>query len=226
MKKKKNMLSEIHPTIIETREGSVTSYLEITKTNGKYVLNSDTANYSFGGLHVLFDTFFKQMRVKQYDIRTVLLLGMGAGSVITLLKEKYKIGCAITAIEKDDVVIELAKKYFQIEKHKSLSIVNDDAFEYVKTTYKKFYLIISDIFIDGNVPEQFASPEYIHHLKRISNKNSCLIYNKMTENPKHKKEMKAFEKLFSDVFVGAETHKLITNDSENSLLYYNTLLLK
>jgi hypothetical protein len=48
----------------------------------------------------------------------------------------------------------------------------------------------------------------------------------MTENPKHKKEMKAFEKLFSDVFVGAETHKLITNDSENSLLYYNTLLLK
>jgi len=226
MKKIKNILSEIHPTIIETRKGSVTSYLEITKTNGKYVLNSDTANYSFGGLHVLFDTFFKQMRVKQYDIRTVLLLGMGAGSVIALLKEKYKIECAITAIEKDDVVIELAKKYFQIEKHKTLSIVNDDAFEYVKTTTKKFDLIISDIFIEGNVPEQFASPEYIHNLKRISNKNSCLIYNKMTEDPIHKKEVKAFEKLFSDVFTGAETHKLIANDSENSLLYYNTLLLK
>jgi spermidine synthase len=226
MKKLKNILSEIYPTIIETRKGNVTPYLEITKTNGKYVLNSDTANYSFGGLHVLFDTFFKQMRVKQYDIRTVLLLGMGAGSVISLLKEKYKIDCAITAIEKDDVVIELAKKYFQIEKHKSLSIVNDDAFEYVKTTYKKFDLIISDIFIEGNVPEQFASPGYIHNLKRISNKNSCLIYNKMTENPKHKKEVKAFEKLFSDVFTGAETHKLNANDSENSLLYYNTLLLK
>jgi precorrin-6B methylase 2 len=226
MKKIKNILTKIHPTVIETREGSVTPYLEITKTNGKYVLNSDTANYSFGGLHVLFDTFFKQIHIKQYDIHTVLLLGMGAGSVITLLKGKYKIDCAITAIEKDDVVIELAKKYFQIEKHKSLSIVNDDAFEYVKTTYKKFDLIISDIFIEGNVPEQFASPEYIHNLKRILNKNSCIIYNKMTENPKHKKEVKAFEKLFSDVFIGAETHKLIANDSENSLLYYNTLLLK
>ena len=48
----------------------------------------------------------------------------------------------------------------------------------------------------------------------------------MTENPKHKKEVMAFEKLFSDVFSGSETHKLMVNDSENSLLYYNTLLLQ
>jgi spermidine synthase len=151
---------------------------------------------------------------------------MGAGTVVSLLKQKFKIDCTITAIEKDDVVIELAKKYFEIEKFKALNIVNDDAFEYVKTTHKKFDLIISDLFIDGNVPEQFASSEYITNLKRISNTNSCLIYNKMTEDPKHKKEVKAFEKLFSEVFIGAETHKLIANDSENSLLYYNTLLLK
>ena len=120
----------------------------------------------------------------------------------------------------------VAKKYFEIEKFKALNIVNDDAFEYVKTTHKKFDLIISDLFIDGNVPEQFASSEYITNLKRISNSSSCLIYNKMTENRKHKKEVKAFEKLFSEVFTGAQTHKLIANDSENSLLYYNTLLLK
>lgn len=223
MKKIKTILSYMYPTIIETREGSVTPYLEITKSNGKYVLNSHNANYSFGGLHILFDAFFKQINIKQYQIQSVLLLGMGAGSVVTLLKEKYKLNCDITAIEKDEVVIELAKKYFHIEKHKSLKIVNDDAFEYVKTTYKKFDLIISDLFIDGNVPEQFASSEYITNLKRISNTNSCLIYNKMTEDPKHKKEVKAFEKLFSEVFIGAETHKLIANDSENSLLYYNTL---
>jgi spermidine synthase len=220
------MVSYIYPVVIEKRKGTVTPYLEVIKSNGKYLLNSDNANYSYGGLHVLFNTFFKQIAIKKYNIKSVLVLGMGAGSVISLLKQTYKIDCAITAIEKDDVVIELAKKYFEIEKYKQLSIVNDDAFEYVKTTYKKFDLIISDLFIDGNVPEQFASPEYITNLKRISNNNSCLIYNKMTEDPKHKKEVKAFEKLFSDIFSGAKTHKLIANESENSLLYYNTLLLK
>ena len=220
------MVSYLYPVIIEKRKGTVTPYLEVVKSNGKYVLNSDNANYSYGGLHALFNAFFKRIAIKKYDIKSVLVLGMGAGTVVSLLKQKYKIDCSITAVEKDDVVIELAKKYFEIEKFKALRIVNDDAFEYVKTTHKKFDLIISDLFIDGNVPEQFASPEYITNLKRISNTNSCLIYNKMTENRKHKKEVKAFEKLFSEVFTGAETHKLIANDSENSLLYYNTLLLK
>jgi len=220
------MVSYLYPVIVEKRKGTVTPYLEVVKSNGKYVLNSDNANYSYGGLHALFNSFFKRIAIKKYDIKSVLVLGMGAGTVVSLLKQKYKIDCSITAVEKDDVVIELAKKYFQIEKFKALRIVNDDAFEYVKTTHKKFDLIISDLFIDGNVPEQFASSEYITNLKRISNTNSCLIYNKMTEDPKHKKEVKAFEKLFSDVFTGSETHKLIANDSENSLLYYNTLLLK
>ena len=215
----------MYPIVVETREGSVTPYLEVMKSNGKYVLNSHNANYSFGGLHILFDAFFKQIDIKKYDIKNVLLLGMGAGSVISLLKQKYKINCAITAIEKDEVVIELAKKYFEIEKYKPLNIVNDDAFEYVKTTYKKYDLIISDIFIDGNVPAIFATPEYLNNLKRISNEKSCIIYNKMTELPIHKKEVAEFEKLFETTFPGAETHKLIAYESENSLLYYNTLPL-
>ena len=50
--------------------------------------------------------------MKQYNFKKVLLLGMGAGSIIKLLQEKYDINCSITAIEKDEVVIELAKKYF------------------------------------------------------------------------------------------------------------------
>ena len=40
MKKIKTLLSFLQPVIVETRKGSVTPYLEITKSNGKYVLNS------------------------------------------------------------------------------------------------------------------------------------------------------------------------------------------
>ena len=87
----------MYPIVIETREGSVTPYLEVMKSNGKYVLNSHNANYSFGGLHILFDAFFKQIDIKKYDIKNVLLLGMGAGSVISLLKQKYKMFVAASA---------------------------------------------------------------------------------------------------------------------------------
>ena len=226
MKKIKTLLSFLQPVIVETRKGSVTPYLEITKSNGKYVLNSQNANYSYGGLHVLFNDFFKKVELKKYDIKSVLLLGMGAGSVISLLKNKYDFNGEITAIEKDEVVIDIAKKYFEIDSFQSLHIIQADAFEFVKTTTQSFDLIISDIFIDGNVPAIFATPEYIMNLKRISYQRSCIIYNKMTEQQIHKKEVSEFEKLFSSVFNGAVTHKLIAYESENSLLFYNNLPLK
>ena len=136
------MVSYLYPVVVEKRKGTVTPYLEVIKSNRKYLLNSENANYSYGGLHVLFNKFFKQIGIKKYDIKSVLVLGMGAGSVVSLLRQKYKIDCAITAIEKDEVVIELAKKYFEIEKYNPLNIVNADAFEFVNTTYKKYDLII------------------------------------------------------------------------------------
>jgi spermidine synthase len=225
MKKLKNILSFLYPLKVETRKGSVTPYLEVIKSNGKFVLNSQNANYSFGGLNVIFDELFDEIKIKQYDIKNVLLLGMGAGNVISLLYEKYHLNCKITAIEKDEVVIELAKKYFNIEKFKHLTIEHADAFDYAKLTENKYDLIISDLFIDGDVPQIFASPEYLRNLHRIGNEQCCVIYNKMTESSFHKNEMFVLAKEFVKFFPTAEVRKLYANDSENSLLYSNTLLM-
>lgn len=223
MKRIRKLVSFIYPIMIETKEGGVTPYLEVMKSNGKYVLNSQNANYSFGGVHTLFDKLFKKIDIKQYDFKNVLILGMGAGSIISLLKEKYNINCSITAIEKDEVVIELAKKYFNIERYDSLTIIKADAFEYARTTKYAYDLIISDLFVEWDVPEIFASNEYLVNLKRISNDRACIIYNKMTELPIHKKELILLLKDFESVFPGFELHTLSSNDSENSMLYYNTL---
>jgi spermidine synthase len=223
MKRIKNLVSFIHPILIESRNGTVTDYLEVMQSNGQYVLNSHKANYSFGGVHTIFDKLFQKTNIKQYDIKNVLVLGMGAGSVIRLLQEKYCLNCPVTAVEKDKVVIELAKKYFNIEKYKALTIVNADAFDYVTYTENKYDLIISDLFIEADVPEIFASNSYLKNLKRISNTNVCIIYNKMTESPVHKKELADLSDNFERIFPGSEIHKLYVNESENSILFNNTL---
>ena len=209
--------------MIESKKGGVTPYLEVMKSNGKYVLNSQNANYSFGGVHTLFDKLFKKIDIQKYDFKNVLILGMGAGSIISLLKEKYMMNCSITAIEKDEVVIELAKKYFNIDRYNSLTIIKADAFEYARTTEHTYDLIISDLFVEWDVPEIFASNEYLVNLKRISNDRACVIYNKMTELSIHKKELIKLSKDFESVFHGFELHTLSSNDSENSMLYHNTL---
>ncbi|MBI3518639.1 MAG: hypothetical protein HY062_04680 [Bacteroidetes bacterium] len=219
----KNIVSFMFPVIVEHCHGKVTDYLEVVQSNGQYVLNSQNANYSFGGVHVIFDKLFKKININQYTFNNVLILGMGAGNIIKLLQEKYHVYCPITAVEKDEVVIDLAKKYFDIGKYKSLNIIHADAFEYACSTTHKYDLIISDLFIEWDVPEIFASNDYLLNLKRISTSNACIIYNKMTELPVHKKELLSLSDHFEKVFPGSEIHTLYVNESQNSILYHNTL---
>lgn len=223
MKRIKNIVSFLYPLIIESRNGSVNPYLEVTKYKGKYRLNSQHTNYSFGGLHTVFDRLFRNTGIAKHEFKNILVLGMGGGSVICLLREKYGFNCPITTIEEDDVVIEFAKKYFNIGKYKSLTIVKGDAYEYTSTTDNKYDLIISDIFIEQSVPKKFASLDYLNNLKQISSERSCIIYNKMTELGVHKKEFVDLAQNFMKLFPGSEIHTLYVNNSENSLLYFNTL---
>lgn len=223
MKRIKNIVSFIYPLMIEARDGRVTPYLEVIQTRGKYVLNSENANYSFDGLHIIFNQLFKKIDINKFEFKNVLILGMGAGSIISLLRDKYNINCPITAIEKDEVVIELAKKYFNIDKYKSLIIKKTDAFDYVINTSIKYDLIISDLFIDNNVPKIFASRAYLKNLKRISSESSCIMYNKMTESAVHKKELQEVLNDFEYIFPGTELYKFDVYHSENRVLYYNSL---
>jgi spermidine synthase len=223
MKRIKNIVSFLYPLMIEARNGKVTPYLEVMQSKGKYVLNSENANYSFDGLHLIFDKLFQKIDINKFEFKNVLILGMGAGSIISLLRNKYNINCPITAIEKDEVVIELAKKYFNIDKYESLTIKKTDAFDYVLTTDVKYDLIISDLFVDNDVPKIFASRAYLKNLKRISSECSCIMYNKMTESAIHKKELQETFKEFEYIFPGTVVHKFNVYNSENSVLYYNTL---
>jgi spermidine synthase len=223
MKRVKNIVSFLYPILVEGRNGSINPYLEVMRYKGKYLLNSQRTNYSFGGLHTIFERLFGNIDIGRYDFKNILVLGMGGGSIVYLLREKYGITCPITAIEEDDVVIELAKKYFNIEKYKSLTIVNSDAYEYTSITDNKYDLIISDVFIEQNVPKKFASTDYLKNLKRIANRRCCIIYNKMTELPVHKKEFLDLTEDFMKIFPDSEIHTLYVNNSENSLLYFNSL---
>lgn len=221
----KKILSYVYPILVEAREGHVTPYLEVVKLNGRNVLNSQNANYSFDSLHRIFKQLFKKIHLENYQFENILILGMGAGSVISLLRDTYHVSAPITAIEKDSVVIDLALKYFDIEKYPNLTIVHDDALNFVSTTTGKYDLIISDLLVDFVVPEIFSSENYLSQLKRISTAKVCVMYNKMTEDVKHKIEFINLSVNFDKFFTGHHSIKLYANNAQNTVLYYNTLPL-
>jgi spermidine synthase len=227
MKEKiKTLLSYFYPVKIETRSGDVTPYLEVIRDRGKNVLNTYNANYSYDGLHIIMSHFFKHIQLQNYKFNNVLILGMGAGSVISLLRQNYNINCKITAVVIDAVVIDLAKRYFNIELFNNLTIIHQDAFDFASNSTEKYDLIISDLFIDSDVPKKFASVEYLINLKKLSSESCLVAYNKMTDEKKHKDELTELLHNFESVFPGCELVKLYAYNSENSMLFNNTHTLK
>ena len=88
-------------------------------------------------------------------MESILVLGVAGGSVIKTLVDEIKFKGKITGVEIDPAIIEVANTYFQLNQISNLSIVIDDAFEFVLKTKETYDLIIIDIFQDTEMPNFF-----------------------------------------------------------------------
>lgn len=169
--------SFLSPVKLEERKGSVTPQLEIYLSNGRYVLDSARVNYSFGGLHTVFRKAFSRFNIRERDISSALILGFGAGSVASILCDEYKKDLHLAGVEKDPVVIDLAKKYFHIDRYKDLSLHMEDAGDFVENCDKKFDLVVVDVFVGIDVPEKFREERFLAGLGRLLSPGGISFFN-------------------------------------------------
>ncbi|HNB13520.1 MAG TPA: hypothetical protein PKY09_11485, partial [Bacteroidia bacterium] len=81
------LLSFLYPVIIQKDQSDVNSVLETTLENGKLVLNTAHANYSYGSLYRVFIKALLRFNLDIKNKKKVLVLGMGGGSVVKFLLE-------------------------------------------------------------------------------------------------------------------------------------------
>ncbi len=176
----KKLISYIWPT---TRRFSseINGTLEVTYINGKKVLDTENANYSYGSLQKILEIGLTKVDLK--SVENLLLLGMGGGSIIKSLRETFEYQKNIVAVEIDPEIIKLAKDEFGISASEKLQIIREDAFEFVKTSdlsagaKEKFQLIIIDLFIDLDVPPIFYEKEFSKNVSLLVQKNGFIIFN-------------------------------------------------
>jgi spermidine synthase len=169
--------SFLSPVKVEERKGAVTPRLDIYLSNGRYTLDSAHVNYSFGGLHAVFRKAFSQFKIQERDISNALILGFGTGSVASILCDEYKKDVHLTGVEKDPVVIDLAKKYFHIDRYKNLSLHIEDAGDFLENCDKKFDLVVVDIFVGADVPEKFREEKFLAGLGRLLSPRGISFFN-------------------------------------------------
>jgi len=168
------LLSYLFP-ITKKIKSKYNGTLEITWYNGKKHLNSKNANYSYGSLQKILKFGLQNMDLS--DCKNILILGLGAGSVIETLLKDFKYRKNIKAVEIDPVIIEIAKKEFNLSENKNLHIICDDALNYMKQNKTEFDLIIIDLFIDTEVPDMFVTSNFWNNLVKSNSKNGSILFN-------------------------------------------------
>lgn len=177
----KKLFSYFIPINIYKKNSTVSQKLEVTWNNGQLVLDSKNTNYSYGSLQRILRkglNYIGYERIRGFD--NVLVLGVAAGSVIKTLTEEIKFKGKITGVEIDPAAIEIANRYFNLDKIENLEIVIGDAFEFVLKTKEKYDLIIIDIFRDTEMPNFLFEDFFINRINFLLNVNGFILFNTMT----------------------------------------------
>ncbi|MCO6499457.1 MAG: fused MFS/spermidine synthase [Vicingus serpentipes] len=167
---------------------------------GKYVLNTSNANYSFGSLHRVFQQTFKKIKLKEQVIESILVLGGGVGSIPSIIYDELEMNPTMDAVEIDEKVITLGNKYFQLSQYNKLSIHIEDAMHYIENTTSMYDLIVVDLFEGIDVPKEFYSPSFLNQLKVLLNKEGMLVFNFVAYNYDTKELAKTIEIALQKIF--------------------------
>lgn len=116
-----------------------------------------------------------QMMIPDKKPDTVLLLGVGGGTIARLLLERYP-DSKITGVEISQEIVNAAIEHMGLRDIK-INIVIADAFEYVFEHNESYDLIIVDIFDGYNFPLKFLMPKFIRRCQEVLSKQGELFIN-------------------------------------------------
>ncbi len=195
------VISFVIPIRVTKTSSSYHNYLEVVYSQGRLMLNTRKANYSFGGLHRVFQIAFKHINYKDIEVEHILILGFGVGSVASIIQDEYgKTNTSITGVELDPVIVELGKTYFNTDRFKQTDIICSDAHDFVNRTDERFDLIVVDLYEEVNVPEKFETSQFLIRLKDMLSANGQIVFNKVAHTKFHYKQFELLYQRMNEIY--------------------------
>lgn len=117
---------------------------------------------------------------KKASIKKVLVIGFGAGGNVRQLHDRFP-DCAITAIEWDPVMVEIASLIKLFPADLLPRIIVDDAFHAIQELDEKFDLILFDAYLGNCVMKAVRDSEFSVRLQRLLEPDGYFLYNASAE---------------------------------------------
>lgn len=167
---------------IEKLSSGRNEYLELFWSQGKKVLNTKNANYSFGTDSEVFEAAFNEITSKINKTRNLLTLGFACGGILKVLEDKFNFIGKVKGIEFDDKIIDLYNRYFKSHVRSQLNIAIQDANTYVNQSQEKYDLILVDLFLDLKVATCVYTPEFLNGAIKLLNPTGTIVINVIALN--------------------------------------------
>ncbi len=197
--------------LLDQRSTSQNPELKLYLSNGQLKLCTKNAVYSYGNYYYNFRDCFRHLKISRQQIKDVLILGLGTGSIIQQLEQKFALTACYDAVESDPDIVALFKKFGLLFIKSKVKIYTEDAFQYVSDNTQKYDLICMDIFLDNVVPLKFETITFLQNLKHHLSDQGLLIYNRLVLDAKDIIKNEEFFKNFQQVFPEASILKLTFN---------------
>ena len=204
--------------LVQRYESAVNPVVEVSINKGKYVLNSASVNFSYGLMHEVFRSYFRQDPPGLLPDDKVLILGFGGGTIAVILLEELGLKCSITGVELDAAVIKAARDHFNIQRLQKLQILQMDAMDFVNACNEKFKLIIVDIYVDNALPPQFEEESFFRRLSNCLEPGGKIVFNKFADSNAKLSEAVAIEMLFKTHFDDVKTFRIPVNKKAPNIM--------
>lgn len=113
--------------------------------------------------------------------KSLLMLGLAGGTSCRVLR-KLLPDCAITAVEIDTRIIDLAKEHMDLDSL-GIEIINIDAYPWLAKNRRMFDVVFDDIYLAGKTDvfrPKMWNPELLGHLRRAVEPGGLLGVNLVT----------------------------------------------
>ncbi len=196
---------------LESSHSEKNPHLSLYLSCGQLKLVTEGAIYSYGLKYYHFVESFNQLEIQNNNPKTVLILGLGMGSIPEILEKKFRIHCQYDLVDYDAEVVQLYEKYKPLSGNGQAHIYCEDGMDFIRRNGTMYDLICMDIFQDRRVPKIFETESFLKALKSRLNRQGILIYNRLAMDEEDYALNTHFFKIFSQVFSGAFIQKMAYN---------------
>ena len=179
-----NIFSFFSSKILKVYKSEINGNIKIIENKGKKTVYVGGAEQTGGTITGMWKKALKVLKKRRNNSSTCLILGLGGGDVIRILKGLYP-NLKMTVVEIDPVMIGMADEFFGMGVSSQLKIIKDDAWKFLKKNTVKYDLIIIDLFIGFLNPQKFRKKEFLKLLQKSLGQSGFAVYNShyRPENP-------------------------------------------